>query len=51
MARLLSVMLLFFLATMAFAAEKPHIEVPLGDAPTRGPAAAAVTMIEFIDFQ
>ena len=50
--RWLLITLLFgLLATSVSAAEKPLIEVPLGDAPVRGPANAAVTMVEFIDFQ
>lgn len=28
-----------------------RITVPLADAPTRGPATAAVTIVEFLDFQ
>jgi hypothetical protein len=51
MVRLLLVLLLSLLATTVGAAEKPLINVPLGDAPSRGPDDAAVTMIEFIDFQ
>ena len=51
MLRLLIVLMLSLLATAAGAAEKPLVNVPLGDAPSRGPADAAVTMIEFIDFQ
>lgn len=51
MRRLLFVFLLGLLATSVWAAQKPLIEVPLGDAPVRGPASAAVTMVEFIDFQ
>ncbi len=51
MRRLLFVLLFCLLATSVPAAEKPLIEVPLGDAPVRGPVSAAVTMIEFIDFQ
>ncbi len=51
MARLLIILLFCLLAVSAGAQEKPPLEVPLGDAPTRGPADAAVTMVEFIDFQ
>jgi len=51
MARLFSTLLMTLLATAVFAAEKPRIEVPLGDSPVRGPADAVVTMVEFIDFQ
>ncbi|MBE0501273.1 MAG: hypothetical protein IBX47_07515 [Desulfuromonadales bacterium] len=50
MMRLLIVLMLSLLATAAGAAEQPLINVPLGDAPSRGPTDAAVTMIEFIDF-
>jgi protein-disulfide isomerase len=39
------------LASPVGAADKPLIEVPLGDAPVRGSAVAPVTMVEFIDFQ
>ncbi len=52
--RLLPTILLFGLLLslpLASSADKPLIEVPLGDAPMRGPADAAVTMVEFIDFQ
>jgi hypothetical protein len=51
MTRLLMILLLSLLATAAGAAEKTLINVPLGDSPSRGPADAAVTMVEFIDFQ
>lgn len=51
MVRLLIVLLLSLLATAVGAAEKQLVIVPLGDAPIRGPADAAVTMVEFIDFQ
>jgi len=52
MARLLIILFLSLLiTTAASAAEKALINVPLGDAPSRGPADAAVTMVEFIDFQ
>lgn len=51
MRRLLMILLLCLLATAPLAADKPLLEVPLGDAPVRGPATAAVTMVEFIDFQ
>ncbi len=50
--RLLLIALLFcLLATPVAATEKPLVEVPLGDAPSRGPSNAPVTMVEFIDFQ
>ena len=32
-------------------AEEKRFEVPVGDAPSRGPADAPVTLIEFLDFQ
>lgn len=51
MARFLIILLLSLLATSVGAAEKPLVNVPLGDAPSRGPVDAAVTMVEFIDFQ
>lgn len=51
MLRSLIILLLGLLVSSAGAAEKPRVEVPLGDAPVRGPADATVTMIEFIDFQ
>ncbi len=41
--------LLLLWAAPATAGER--IEVPLGDAPVRGPADAPVTIVEFIDFQ
>jgi hypothetical protein len=28
-----------------------RLQVPMAEAPTRGPATATVTMIEFLDFQ
>lgn len=51
MIRLILTLLLSLLATTVLAVEKPRIEVPLADSPMRGPAGAAVTMVEFIDFQ
>ena len=51
MARLLITLLLSLMAATVCAVEKPLITVPLGDAPSRGPAEAAVVMVEFIDFQ
>lgn len=51
MRRLLITLLFCLLATSLLAAEKPLLEIPLGDAPVRGPADAPVTMVEFIDFQ
>lgn len=51
MARLFLTLLMILLVSIAVAGEKPRIEVPLGDSPVRGPSDAAVTMVEFIDFQ
>lgn len=51
MARFLIILLLSLMTTTVGAAERPLINVPLGDAPSRGPADAVVTMVEFIDFQ
>ncbi len=48
---LLTSLLLGLLVSTAGAVGTPRVEVPIGDAPTRGPADAAVTMVEFIDFQ
>jgi hypothetical protein len=42
--------LLLFLVSGSFAAEK-RFAVPVGDSPQKGPKDAAVTIIEFIDFQ
>ena len=47
--KILLAMLLF--VPLAAGAAEPRVEVPLGDSPVRGPAAAPVTMVEFIDFQ
>ncbi len=49
MTRQLFLMLFLLLATAVWSAER--LEVPIGDAPVRGPADAPVTIIEFIDFQ
>jgi len=46
---LLCLTLLLFTGLPALA--KGLVTVPLGDAPTRGPADAPVVMVEFIDFQ
>ena len=55
MVRLTTILLFGLLAGLwsfpVGAAQDSRIEVPLGDAPTRGPADAPVTMVEFIDFQ
>ncbi len=32
-------------------AEERKIDIPIGDSPSLGPEDAAVTIIEFIDFQ
>ena len=49
--KLLLIILTLCLPLTSVAADKPLLEVPFGDAPSRGPADAAVTMVEFIDFQ
>ncbi len=41
----------FLLLSLAAAAEDRRYDVPIGNAPQRGPADAPVTIIEFIDFQ
>jgi hypothetical protein len=46
---LICVFILLF-AAPAIAGEN-RTEVPAGDSPSRGPADAPVTIIEFIDFQ
>ncbi len=46
---LLLIPALLLWAGAAFGAER--ITVPLADAPARGPVAAPVTIIEFLDFQ
>ena len=51
MARLLIFLLLGLLTTSVGAVEEPLVDVLLGDASSRGPADAAVTMAEFIDCQ
>jgi hypothetical protein len=45
-----SLLLLLFLVSGVTAAEK-RFSVPVGDSPQKGPKDAAVTIIEFIDFQ
>ena len=50
MKRLAFVLLLFLLAGHAAADEKRY-SVPIKDSPAIGPIDAAVTIIEFIDFQ
>ena len=42
--------LLILWVSPAFADVKRY-EVPIGDAPSRGPEDAPITMIEFLDFQ
>ena len=49
MAHRLFILLFLLLTTAAWSAER--LEVPIGDAPVRGPADAPVTIVEFIDFQ
>lgn len=46
---LISLLLLLTLPLSALA--KAPVNVPLGDAPTRGASDAPVVMVEFIDFQ
>ncbi len=43
--------LLLLLVPMVGGAEERRYDIPIGDAPQRGPADAPVTIIEFIDFQ
>jgi len=43
--------LILLLTSAVPALARAPIEVPLGDAPTMGPADAPVVMVEFIDFQ
>ncbi len=43
--------LLLLLVPLTGGAEDRRYDVPIGDAPQRGPADATVTIIEFIDFQ
>ena len=50
MKRILFCLVFLLLSGMAFAEQK-RINVPIGDSPSMGPADAAVTIIEFIDFQ
>lgn len=42
--------LLVVLASGSLAAEK-RFDLPIGDSPQKGPKDAAVTIIEFLDFQ
>jgi len=50
MKRLIFVLIALVITSAALAEEK-RFSVPLGDSPTMGPADAAVTIVEFIDFQ
>jgi len=50
MKRSMLVMVFVLLAVSASAEEKRY-QVPLGDSPTLGPPDAAVTLVEFLDFQ
>ncbi len=50
MKKLLSCIFVLLLFGTALAEDK-RTEVPIGDSPAMGPADAAVTVIEFIDFQ
>ncbi len=43
--------LLLLLFPLTADADDRRYDVPIGDAPQRGPADAPVTIIEFIDFQ
>ena len=47
---LIMVCVCMIITVSAFAEEK-RVAVPVGDSPTLGPADAAVTIIEFLDFQ
>jgi len=44
------IMFFLFVSIEAIAAQKRY-DVPIGDSPTRGPADAPVTIVEFIDYQ
>jgi hypothetical protein len=44
-------LLLLALPTVTLAADGERFKVPLHDSPQRGPEDAAVTIIEFLDFQ
>lgn len=46
---LLALLVLLVWASSVCGSER--ITVPLTDAPTRGPATAPVTLVEFLDFQ
>lgn len=48
--RLVALTIALLLCTYASAAQKSY-DVPAGDSPYFGPADAAVTVIEFIDYQ
>ena len=44
-------LLLLALPTVALSVDVERFDVPLHDSPQRGPGDAAVTIIEFLDFQ
>lgn len=48
--KLLIIFFIVFLAHNSFAEDKRH-NVPILDSPSSGPANAAVTIIEFLDYQ
>jgi hypothetical protein len=47
----LALLLLFFPSAAISAADDQRFDVPLNNAPQRGPQDAPVTIIEFLDFQ
>jgi hypothetical protein len=51
--RMTLVLTLFLLTfpTVALSADVDRFDVPIGSSPQRGPRDAAVTIIEFLDFQ
>jgi hypothetical protein len=50
MAFVLALLLLAF-PTVTLSADVDRFDVPIGSSPQRGPQDAAVTIIEFLDFQ